>query len=243
MAPCSPVSQQTATKIADDVDRAPRRVVYATSDRLTALADRLPSNPGRSRQVHELVRALGLLNESGEDALKARVIEPATVDRKDLARFHSEDFVGRSSTAHPPSFRLRSNTRADRVLYSLTKISFSPSMHRQRIIDVRDRLRLLLPRALSIQTTRETMAAQREHTSVGDYRLAAALVMLNTALSMTHLPSMGWLSIASKSLVDPWLQLGRCARVGQTSAFAGTAADIMQSGRHALVSRFDARSV
>ena len=72
-----------------------RRVVYASSARLTALADRLPSNPGRSRQVHELVEVLGLLDRSGEDLARARVVAPAIIGKKDLARFHSEDFVGR----------------------------------------------------------------------------------------------------------------------------------------------------
>lgn len=76
----------------------PRTVAYCTSASLTALASRLPSNVGRSRQVHELVRALGLLDDgtgstSGSPS-RATVVAPKLVGKRELARFHGVDFCG-----------------------------------------------------------------------------------------------------------------------------------------------------
>jgi hypothetical protein len=53
--------------------------------------------------VHELVRTLGLLDHSGVDPKRAKVIPPAAIGKKELARFHGEDFIGRSVGRLPPT--------------------------------------------------------------------------------------------------------------------------------------------
>ena len=98
-----------------------RRVSYVSSPSLTSLASQLPSNIGRSRLVHDLVRALGLLRDDDEEELegqdgrdgedpegrgpspppRATVVAPLKVGRKDLGRFHDLDYVGQSSPSLP----------------------------------------------------------------------------------------------------------------------------------------------
>lgn len=94
-----------------------RRVAYVTSPELTQLSSYLPSNIGRSRQVHDLVHALGLLEDNDCDGdsdnepqrdgsadeedgpspaqlVRATVRSPIKATRKDIGRFHDHDYVG-----------------------------------------------------------------------------------------------------------------------------------------------------
>lgn len=82
-----------------------RRVAYVWSQQLEDVSSELPSNVGRSRQIHDLVRALHLLrqvDDEEEDVSdggtlaqpRARVISPVQATRRDLAQAHDLDYIG-----------------------------------------------------------------------------------------------------------------------------------------------------
>jgi hypothetical protein len=88
----------------------PRRVSYISSPALHHLSSLLPSNLGRSQQVHDLISASGVLriSETDDDESKAlsasapsdcqsrrcRIVPPSRVGKRDLLRFHDSDYVG-----------------------------------------------------------------------------------------------------------------------------------------------------
>ncbi|KAF9425409.1 Histone deacetylase 8 [Podila epigama] len=70
------------------VTRSNRRVGYIYSAEYAALASLLPSNVDRSKKVHALIDAYGLLR-----LRDLSVISPRRATVKELCRFHSRDFI------------------------------------------------------------------------------------------------------------------------------------------------------
>lgn len=87
---------------------AGRRVAYISSSRLTTLASRLASNLDRSRQVHELVLAMGLISEDddAEEQGMVRLLAPKVVGKKALTTYLDGDFAGARSPSSFPALDL-----------------------------------------------------------------------------------------------------------------------------------------
>ncbi|KAF9561398.1 histone deacetylase complex protein [Agrocybe pediades] len=69
-------------------------VVYIGSQELAKISSLLPSNQRRSVIVHSLINSLGLMsNSTGESKRRLRVVTPQRATRKDLAVYHTEDYL------------------------------------------------------------------------------------------------------------------------------------------------------
>ncbi|KAG0367955.1 hypothetical protein BC939DRAFT_408974 [Gamsiella multidivaricata] len=67
---------------------ATRRIAYIYSEEYAELASRLPSNVGRSKKIHALVDAYGLLR-----AADLTIISPRQATIRELCRYHSRDYI------------------------------------------------------------------------------------------------------------------------------------------------------
>ena len=68
-------------------------ISYIWSEPLQRVSDQLPSNLGRSSLVHDLHRAIGLLDDEN-----VRIVEPDLElgSRERLARYHDASYIGES---------------------------------------------------------------------------------------------------------------------------------------------------
>lgn len=76
----------------DEVSESRRQVAYIVSEELIKVSSLLPSNRGRSKLVHQLVVACGLLR-SRKNASGAIPVRPTVANREDLATFHDGDYL------------------------------------------------------------------------------------------------------------------------------------------------------
>ncbi|KAF9476814.1 histone deacetylase complex protein [Pholiota conissans] len=70
-------------------------VVYIGSQELAKISALLPSNKKRSMIVHSLVSSLGLMNnpKASENARRLQVVSPRKASYKDLAVYHTRDYL------------------------------------------------------------------------------------------------------------------------------------------------------
>ncbi|KAF8804773.1 Arginase/deacetylase [Phlegmacium glaucopus] len=68
-------------------------VVYICSKELVKVSSLLPSNKGRSTVVHSLISSIGLMIPTFSDSRRLQVVTPSKASYKDLAVYHSRDYL------------------------------------------------------------------------------------------------------------------------------------------------------
>ncbi|PPR08241.1 hypothetical protein CVT24_001283 [Panaeolus cyanescens] len=77
----------------DNLDGQKERVVYIGSQELSKISSLLPSNKQRSSIVHALVHAFKLMSPDFSDSKYLQVIHPRKATYKDLATYHTKDYL------------------------------------------------------------------------------------------------------------------------------------------------------
>lgn len=101
-------------------------VSYIWSEELQRISDQLPSNLGRSSLVHDLHRALGLLDDEN-----VRVVEPDLElgSRERLVRYHDTSYIGKSDSLTVASLQTE---RVDFLLDTPVSVEFDEELDAEK---------------------------------------------------------------------------------------------------------------